>query len=128
VASEDFWLPLVDEPIGEFVAKLQDEDPELAALVASPRRQLAFRTFAYVRVGILLGSLLVEQDVKTEGSRTWVEELLADPKHYAAVVEEVKTVAREVGADPKLAEEEPVGPDEGARDRFREFARKLDDE
>lgn len=128
MASEDFWLPLVDEPIGEFVAKLQDEDPELAALVASPRRQLAFRTFAYVRVGILLGSLLVEQDVKTEGSRTWVEELLADPKHYAAVVEEVKTVAREVGADPKLAEEEPVGPDEGARDRFREFARKLDDE
>ena len=128
MASEDFWLPLVDEPIGEFVAKLQDEDSELAALVASPRRQLAFRTFAYVRVGILLGSLLVEQDVKTEGSRTWVEELLADPKHYAAVVEEVKTVAREVGADPKLAEEEPVGPDEGARDRFREFARKLDDE
>jgi hypothetical protein len=126
VATDDLWLPLVDEPIGEFVAKFQEEDPELAALVASPRRQLAFRTFAYIRVGVLLGSLLVDTDVEAEGSRTWVEQLLADPKHREAVVEEVQRVAREVAADPKLAEEEPFGPDDDARERFRRFARDLD--
>ena len=121
----DFWLPLVDEPIGAFVEKLQEEDEELAALVASPRRQLAFRTFAYIRVGVLLGSLLVEHDLEAEDARTWVDQLLADPKHRAAAVEEVKQVAREVAADPTLAEEEPVGPDDEARDRFRRFARDL---
>jgi hypothetical protein len=126
MSAEDFWLPLVDEPIGEFVAELQREDEELAALVASPRRQLAFRTFAYIRVGVLLGRLLVDHDVQPAGSRTWVDELLADPKHRAAVIEEVKAVAREVAADPKLSEEEPVGPDEEARERFRRFAKKLD--
>jgi hypothetical protein len=30
-----------------------------------------------------------------------------------------------VAADPSLAESEPVGPDEGARERFRDFARRL---
>jgi hypothetical protein len=126
MATDDVWLPLVDEPIGEFVAQLQQEDLELAALVASPRRQLAFRTFAYIRVGVLLGSLLVDTDVEPEGSRTWVEQLLADPKHREAVVDEVKRVAREVAADPKLAEEEAVGPDDDARERFRRFAREID--
>jgi hypothetical protein len=125
VAHDDFWLPLVEEPIGEFVASLQAEDEELAAMVASPRRQLAFRTFAYIRVGVLLGSLLVDHDVQSEGSRTWVDELLADPKHRQAAVVEVKRVAQEVAADPKLAEEEPVGPDDDARERFRRFARDL---
>jgi tellurite resistance protein len=125
MAHDDIWLPLVEEPIGEFVASLQQEDEELAALVASPRRQLAFRTFAYIRVGVLLGSLLVEHDVQPEGSRNWVEELLADPEHRQAAADEVKRVAQEVAADPKLAEEEPVGPDDDARERFRRFARDL---
>jgi hypothetical protein len=125
MADPDVWLPLVDEPIGAFVSRLQEEDEELAALVASPRRQLAFRTFAYIRVGVLLGSLLVDHDVQPEGSRTWVEELLADPAHRQAAVEEVRRVAREVAADPKLAEEDDVGPDEEARERFRRFARDL---
>ena len=125
MAHEEFWLPLVDEPIGEFVSKLQQEDEELARLVASPRRQLAFRTFAYIRVGVLLGALLVDHDVQADGSRTWVEQLLADPKHRAAAAEEVKKVAREVAADPKLGEES-VGPDDDARERFRKFARDLD--
>ena len=126
MSAEDVWVPLVDEPIGEFVAQLLDEDDELAGLVSSPRRQLAFRTFAYIRVGVLLGSLLVEHDVQPEGDRTWVDELLADPKHRAAAVEEVRVVAREVAADPKLAGEDPVGPDDEARERFRRFARGLD--
>ena len=124
--DEEISLPLVDEPIGEFVSKLQQEDEELAALVASPRRQLAFRTFSYIRVGVLLGSLLVDSDVETEGPRTWVEQLLADPEHRAAAVEEVKRVAREVAVDPKLGEEENEGPDEEARERFRRFASELD--
>jgi hypothetical protein len=126
VSAEDVWLPLVDEPIGEFVAHLLEEDEELAALVSSPRRQLAFRTFAYIRVGVLLGSLLVEHDVQPESGLTWVDELLADPNNRAAAVEEVKAVASEVAADPKLAEEDPVGPDAEARERFRRFARGLD--
>ena len=126
MSAEDVWLPLVDEPIGEFVAELQREDAELAALVASPRRQLAFRTFAYIRVGVLLGSLLVDHDVEPEGSRTWVDELLANPEHRAAAAAEVRAVAQEVAVDPKLAEEEPVGPDDEARERFRRFAKKLD--
>ena len=125
VAHDDIWLPLVDEPIGAFVSKLQEEDEELAALVASPRRQLAFRTFAYIRVGVLLGSLLVDSDVDTEGPRTWVEQLLADPRHRAEAVEEVKRVAREVAVDPELGEDENVGPDEEARERFRRFASEL---
>jgi hypothetical protein len=125
MAHDDIWLPLVEEPIGDFVASLQEEDEELAALVASPRRQLAFRTFAYIRVGVLLGSLLVDHDVQPAGSRTWVDELLADPKHRQAAVDEVKRVAQEVSADPKLAEEEPVGPDDDARERFRRFVRDL---
>jgi hypothetical protein len=125
-ADDDFWLPLVDEPFGALVTELQEEDAELAALVASPRRQLAFRTFAYVRVGILLGSLLVEHDVQPgEEGTTWVDQLLAEPAVRDAVVEEVRAVAREVAADPKLAEQDEVGPDEGARERFRAFARKL---
>src|SRR5437773_6841137 len=126
MADEEFWLPLVDEPIGEFVSKRQQEDPELAALVASPRRQLAFRTFAYIRVGVLLGALLVDHDVQADSSRTWVEQLLADPKHRAAAAEEVKKVAHEVAADPQLGEEESVGPDDNARERFRRFASELD--
>jgi hypothetical protein len=125
MADEEVWVPLVDEPIGAFVTQLQEEDEELAALVASPRRQLAFRTFAYIRLGVLLGSLLVEHDVASDESQTWVDRLLADPKHRAAAVEEVRTIAREVAADTKLAEEEPVGPDEEARERFRRFAKRL---
>jgi hypothetical protein len=123
MSDEEIWLPLVDEPIGDIVAKIQHEDPEIAALVASPRRQLAFLTFAYVRVGLVLGQLLVDTEIAPERSRTWVQELLADPHSYAAVEQEVKAVAREVAADPELAEEEP-GPSENAQKRFRDFARE----
>jgi hypothetical protein len=126
MTEEQFWLPLVDEPIGELVAEIQDADPELAKLARFPRRQLAFRTFAYIRVGVLLGTLLVDHDVDAGLSITWVEQLLADPKHRAAAEEEVRAVAREVLADPKLEDEEPVGPDEDAHERFRRFARKID--
>jgi hypothetical protein len=122
---EELWIPLVDEPIGELVTKLQEEDPELAALVASPRRQLAFRTFAYIRVGMLLGQLLVDHDVDLSDPKTWVEQLLEDPKHRAAVAEEIRAVGREVAVDPNLVGDEPLEPDEAARQRFQDFARGL---
>ena len=122
---EEIWLPLVDEPIGAIVAQLQADDPELERLVGSPRRLLAFRTFAYIRVGMKLGELLVESDLSPyDGTETWVELLLKDPGHRAAVVREVRAVAEEIAADPRYADEEHVGPDEGARERFRTFARK----
>ncbi len=123
--SEEIWVPLVDEPIGAIVAQLQVDDPELARLVGSPRRLLAFRTFAYIRVGILLGRLLVDHDIPPyDGTGTWVDALLRDPAHRAAVANEVRAVAEEIAADPKYADEEPLGPDEDARERFRAFARE----
>ncbi|MBA2461646.1 MAG: hypothetical protein H0V45_07785 [Actinobacteria bacterium] len=122
---EEIWLPLVDEPIGSIVAQLQAEDPEIERLVGSPRRILAFRTFAYIRVGMKLGELYVESDLPPfDGSDTWAELLLKDPKHRAAVAGEIRKVAEEIAADPKLADEEQLGPDEDARARFRTFARK----
>ena len=122
---EELWIPLVDEPIGSIVAEIQKANPELDRLVSSPQRLLAFRTFAYIRVGLLLGELLVDEDVEPyDGSDTWVERLLEDPEHFAAVAEEVRRVAEEVAADPAYAEEEPLGPDEETRRRFREFARE----
>jgi hypothetical protein len=122
---ETLWIPLVDEPIGSIVERVQADHPEIDALVAGTRRILAFRTFAYIRVGILLGQLLVEHDVpEYDGTETWIEALLRDPRHEQAVVTEVRAVAEEVAADPKYAGDEPMGPDEDARARFREFARK----
>ena len=123
--QDEIWLPLVDEPIGSIVAKLQADDPEIERLVGSPRRILAFRTFAYIRVGVKLGELLVEHDVPPyDGSESWVELLLHDPAHRAAVANEVRAVAEEIAADPRYREEEELGPDDAARVRFREFARK----
>jgi hypothetical protein len=123
--GDELHFPLVDEPIGAIVDRIQAEDAAVAALAGSPRRQLAFRTFAYVRVGVLLGRLLVEREVDPNGEATWVDQLLADPDTLDAVRAEVRAVAAEVAADPSLAEAEPVGPDEGARRRFRAFARRL---
>ncbi len=123
---EEIWLPLVDEPIGSIVAQIQQDDPEIERLVGSPKRILAFRTFAYIRVGVKLGELLVENDVPPyDGSDSWIELLLRDPKHRAAVAQEVRAVAEEIAADP-LYGEEPLGPDDDVRARFRDFARKLD--
>jgi hypothetical protein len=126
---EEVWIPLVDEPIGSIVAQVQQEDPELAGLVASPHRLLAFRTFAYIRVGVLLGELLVEQDLEPyDGSETWVAALLENPQHRAAVAREVHAVAEEVAADRSYDEGEELGPDDETRRRFQEFAKaRLED-
>ena len=122
---EELWMPVVDEPIGSLVAQIQEEDAELDRLVSSPRRLLAFRTFAFIRVGLLLGELLVDEDVERGAEdETWIERLLADPEHRAAVVREVRAVAAEIAADPAYADEESVGPDEETRQRFRDFAKR----
>ena len=122
---EDVWLPLVDEPIGSIVAQIQADNAEIDDLVNTPRRLLAFRTFAYIRVGLVLGQLLVDHDIAPyDGEETWIDALLSDPAHNARVTQEVRTVAEEIAADPKYADDERLGPDEAARARFREFARK----
>lgn len=122
---EDVWIPLVDEPIGSIVAQVEEDEPDIRALVDSPRRLLAFKTFAYIRVGLLLGQLLVDHDLQPyDGSETWIEQLMRDPAHRARVAGEVRKVAEEVAADPRYAGEEHLGPDEDARERFREFARR----
>jgi hypothetical protein len=120
---EEFWIPLVDEPIGAIVAQIQQERPEIGALVDSPRKLLAFRTFAYIRVGILLGRLLVEHDVEQDADGSWAEQLANDPQHHDEVVREVLAVAEDVSADPAYADDE-VGPSEEERERFSEFAKR----
>ena len=122
-SADEIWIPLVDEPIGAIVAQLQEEDAELDELVSTPERLLAFRTFAYIRVGLLLGELLVDADLEPyDGTETWVDRLLEDPEHREAVAREVRAVAEEIAADADA--DEQVGPDEETRRRFREFAKE----
>jgi hypothetical protein len=124
-APDDIWIPLVDEPIGGIVERIQREDSEIGRLVESPNRVLAFRTFAYIRVGLVLGQLLFDHDLPPyDGSDTWVELLLREPRYHDALQQEVRAVAEEIAADPKYADDEPLGPDDEARARFKEFARK----
>jgi hypothetical protein len=124
---EDIWLPLVDEPIGSIVEEIQRENPDIARLVESPHRILAFRTFAYIRVGLVLGQLLFDHDLPPyDGSETWVDALLKDKTHHERLAQEVRAVAHDIASDPKYADDEPLGPDEAARERAREaFRRRL---
>ncbi|MFN2627372.1 MAG: sulfite exporter TauE/SafE family protein [Gaiellaceae bacterium] len=125
---DEIWVPLVDEPIGSIVEKIEREQ-EIARLIASPHRILAFRTFAYIRVGLLLGQLLFDHDLPPyDGSETWVHALLKDSAHHEALAREVRAVAEEIAADPTYATDEPLGPDDAARERFKAFAKeRLDD-
>jgi hypothetical protein len=118
---EEAWLPLVDGPIGVVVDRVQEEHPELGELIDSPSRLLAFRTFAYIRVGLLLGRLLVERDVEAEG---WVEHLLEDQAVYEEVVREVLAVAEETAGEHAHEGEGSVGPSAEQRERFVEFAKR----
>jgi hypothetical protein len=122
---DDLWIPLVDEPIGSIVQQIQAENPEIAKLVESPHRILAFRTFAYIRTGLVLGQLLFDHDLPDyDGSESWVDALLRNPEHHAALTREVRAVAEEIAADPKYGDDEPLGPDDDARQRFLAFARE----
>ena len=122
---DDLWIPLVDEPIGGIVERIERENADIQRLVETPHRLLAFRTFAYIRTGLFLGQLLFDNDVPAyDGSESWIESLLRDPEHRAALTAEVRAVAEEVAADPRYVEEGPLGPDEETRARFRSFARE----
>ena len=121
MTSQDAWIPLVDGPIGAVVDRVQEEHPEIAERIDSPTRLLAFRTFAYMRVGIVLGQLLVERDLEPEG---WVERLLEDPECYELVVREVLAVAEEAADAAGPSSESPVGPSDDERERFTEFAKR----
>ena len=120
--DEEVWIPLVDEPIGSIVAQVQEEHPEIGPLISSPQQVLAFRTFAYIRVGILLGSLLVDHDVEEAEGSTWAEQLASDPQHHEAVVAEVLAVARDVAAGDSPPD--GLGPNDEERARFSEFAKR----
>jgi hypothetical protein len=115
------WVPLVDGPIGEIVDRVQEEHPEIAEWVDTPSRLLAFRTFAFIRLGILLGTLLIDRDVVGDD---WVAQLLEDPACYDEIVREVLAVAEDTADEPELRQESPVGPSAEERERFLEFARR----
>lgn len=123
--ADEIWLPLVDEPIGSIVAQVQADHSDIDELVDSPHRLLAFKTFAYIRVGLVLGQLLVEHDIAPyDGSETWVETLMREPAHRARIAQEVRAVAEEIAADPRYGKAVPLGPDDEARERFRAFAKR----
>jgi hypothetical protein len=122
--GDDLWIPLVDEPIGTLVEEIVSENPEIAQLVDSPRRLLAFRTFAYIRVGILLGSLLVDRDVDSDAAASWAERLLREPDVHEQVTAEILAIAEEIAADPAYEDDPPLGPDDAERARFRDFAKR----
>jgi hypothetical protein len=119
--QEEAWIPFVDGPIGAIVDRVQAEHPEIAEWVDSPNRLLAFRTFAYIRVGILLGRLLVERDLEGSG---WVDRLIDDPECYDQIVREVLSVAEDTAEEPGYERESSVAPSEEERERFAEFAKR----
>ena len=122
---DELWIPVVDEPIGAIVDRVLREDPALAARVERPHRILAFKTFAYIRAGLVLGELLFEHDIPDwDGSENWVDSLLREPAHRAAIEREVRAVAEEIAADPLYADDEPIAPGEDVHDPFRAVARE----
>jgi hypothetical protein len=121
MSQHEPWVPLVDGPITALVDRVQEEHPEIAGLIDSPSRLLAFRTFAYIRIGIVLGNLLVERDLESEG---WVDQLIEDPDVYDEVVREVLAVAEDTADEPERAGETQVGPSDEERERFVEFAKR----
>jgi hypothetical protein len=122
--NEELWIPLVDEPIGTVLDELQAQDPEIARLVAGPRRTLAFKTFSYVKVGILLGELLVDSDAVTDSDGSWVEKLLREPATKTRVGALMREIAEEIAADSSYDDDESV-PGDDVRERFRAFAKNL---
>ena len=76
-----------------------EEDAEIARLVELAAPLLAFKTFAYIQVGKVLGELLFESDVPPR-RQTWVERSCATRRTTSGVAREVRAVAEEIAADP----------------------------
>ena len=124
---EEIWLPHRRRADRQYRRADQADDPEIERLVGSPRQILAFRTFAYIRVGVKLGELLVDNDVRrpTTAPTTGSSCSYALRRTARRSRREVRAVADEIAADPRCSEDEQLGPDQAARDRFP-FARTLD--
>ena len=120
--TDELWIPLVDEAIGQIVTDLEREDPDLLEVLDTPQKLLAFRTFANIRVGMVLGRQLVERDLApgSEGD-PWVQQLAGEQEVRAELLEELRDLAQELGDED---DGEEAVPDETARERFREFARR----
>jgi hypothetical protein len=119
--TEELWIPLVDESIGDIVAELEEEHEEIRELLDSPQKVLAFRTFANIRVGMALGRLLVERDLAPGADEEpWVQQLAREPDVRAELANELREVAEQLRDE----EVDPAEPDAAARERFRSFARK----
>ncbi len=120
--QNDGWLAFAEEPIAAIVDEVEASDPALTTLVDTPEKLLAFRTFASIRVGIVLGRLLMDDEVEAyDGSETWVQSLLRNPAHRAEIAAEVRAVAQEL-SDARF--DDSLGPDDATRARFRDFARR----
>ena len=62
----------------------------------SPNRVLAFRTFAYIRVGVVLGQLLFDNDLPPyDGSDNWIELLFKEHKIEVGAVNVVNVTGKE---------------------------------
>ena len=120
--QNDGWLAFAEEPIAAIVDEIEAADPALTTLVDTPEKLLAFRTFASIRVGIVLGRLLMDDEVEAyDGSETWVQSLLRNPAHRDEIAAEVRAVAQEL-SDARF--DDTLGPDDATRERFRDFARR----
>jgi hypothetical protein len=120
--TDEPWIPLVDESIGEIVAQLEEEHEDIRELLDSPQKLLAFRTFANIRVGMALGRLLVERDLAPGAEdEPWVQQLAREPDVRAELVEELREVAEQLRDEDDV---DPAEPDAAARERFRSFARR----
>ena len=120
---DEAWIPLVDESIGEIVTQLESEHVDIRELLDSPQKLLAFRTFANIRVGIVLGRLLVERDLAPGAEdEPWVQQLAREPDVRAELVEELREVAEQLAEEE--SEQDPARPDDAARERFRAFAKR----
>ena len=122
---EDLWIPLVDEPIGSIVEQLQADIPR--STVSSRARTASSRsapspTSASASCSASCSSRTTCRS--TTAPRRGSRRCCASPSITRRVVAELRAVAEEVAADPRYADEEPIGPDDAARERFREFAKK----
>lgn len=120
--TDEVWIPLVDEAIGEIVAQLESEHEDIGGAFDSPQKVLAFRTFANIRVGMVLGRLLVERDLAPGAEdEPWVQQLAREPEVRDELLSELREVAEQLAEEDDT---EPAAPDAAARERFRAFARR----
>lgn len=116
------FLDVGGDDLDQVIDQIQEGDPVLTELRNSPRHQLAFRTFACLKAGILLGQQLVERDTQGED---WVAKLLAEPAIYDRLRAEVESVGYQIACDPSLVHERPRQPDPAMRRRFMRMAESL---